>query len=458
MPRRPETQYVWNGDAALAYQVFGDGAVDLVYLQGYTSHVDLNWDSPHLARFLQSLGQLARVTHIDRRGWGCSERFSPGDVAPLEVQVDDLRTVMDAAGSERAVLFVSVDTGPTGVLFAASYPERTAGLVLCDTFLYFSGNEDDRRRWAEMNDRIRRGWGRPGWERGWENAYPWDEREYADWFVPWCRASVAPGALAAEAEAFAAVDVRGVLTSIQAPTLLVGRGAGDRWLDTTRMVGRAEDPVEEWKFELDRIRDARLILPSQDGGAGPFHWYGRAPAVLEGVRELTRGIDEEQRILDRVLATVLFTDIVGSAELAAQLGDVGWGELVERHHAIVRGLLARYRGVEVDTAGDGFFTTFDGPARAARCATAIVEAVRPLGIEVRAGVHTGEVETIDGKAGGLAVVMAARIAAAAGASEVLASRTVKDLTVGSGLTFVDAGEHGLKGVPDRWRLYRVGSG
>ncbi len=454
MVGRPETRYAWNGGVALAYQVFGEGSVDLVYLQGYTSHVDLNWESSYLAGFLKGLGQLARVIHTDRRGWGCSDRFSPGDVAPLEVQVDDLIAVMDAAASERAVIFVSVDTGPTGVLFAASYPERTVGLVLCDTFLSFYRNENDRRDWAEVNARIRSEWGTPGWERGWENPYPWDEHEYLDWFTPWCRAGVAPGALAAESDAFGAIDVSGALTSIQAPTLLVGH-AEDHLQDSTLLVGRLDAPAEDWKLELERIRDARLILPSREDGAGPFHWYGRAPAVLEGVRELIDSIHQEQRVLDRLLATVLFTDIVGSTTLLARLGDVQWGVLVKRHHAIVRGLLARYRGVEVDTAGDGFFATFDGPARAARCAAAIVEAMRPLGVEIRAGVHTGEVELIDGKTGGLAVVVGARIAAAAGPSEVLASRTVKDLTIGSGLVFEDAGEHRLRGVPDMWRLYRV---
>ncbi len=212
MTRRLEVRYAWNGDVALAYQVFGTGPVDLVYLQGFVSHVDLNWESAYLARFLRGLGERARVIHTDRRGWGCSDRFSPGDVASLEVQVDDLAAVMDAAGSEQAVVFTSVDTCPTGVLFAATYPERTAGLVLVDPILAFYDTEEARLEWAELNAEVRRNWGTPAWGR--KHAH--DDREFLDWFVPWCRASVAPGALAAESDAFGAVDVRDVLPSIHA--------------------------------------------------------------------------------------------------------------------------------------------------------------------------------------------------------------------------------------------------
>lgn len=217
MKRLPGTRYAWNGDVALAYQVFGDGPVDLLYCQGYISHVDKNWESPYLARFLTGLGKLARVIHMDRRGWGCSDRFSPGDAPPLEVQVDDLAVVMDAAGSECAVIFTSCDTAPTGVLFAASNPARTAGLVLVDPTLAFYRDEEARREWAEINDRVRREWGTPAY--GPEN---WsDEREFLDWFVPWSRSCVAPGALATESDAFGDVDVRGLLPSIHVPTLAV---------------------------------------------------------------------------------------------------------------------------------------------------------------------------------------------------------------------------------------------
>jgi class 3 adenylate cyclase/pimeloyl-ACP methyl ester carboxylesterase len=451
MRPRPETRYAWNGDVALAYQVFGAGPVDLVYAQGYTSHVDFNWESPHLARFLRGLGERARVIHTDRRGWGCSDRFSPGDIAPLEVQADDLVVVMDAVGSERAVIFVSNDTAPTGVLFAATYPERTAGLVLVDPVVAYIDSEAARREWAEVNARVRREFGTPAYDREFWS----DERAFLDWFVPWCRASVAPGALAAEAEAFGSVDIRGVLSSIQVPTLVVGLLEGrDHVPVWTESFGEAASNAQ---VVADRITGARLISPAVEGGAAWHHWYARGPAILDAIGDLIASIREEQESFDRVLATVLFTDIVDSTAVAARLGDAGWRTLVERHHSTVRSLLTRYRGSEVDTAGDGFFATFDGPARAVRCATAIVAAMRPLGVQIRAGVHTGEVEMIGGKTGGLAVVIGARIAAAAGPSEVLASQTVKDLTAGSGLRFDSLGEHMLKGVPDLWHLYRVGA-
>jgi len=441
----PETNFAWNGEVALAYQVFGAGPTDLVYLQGYLSHVLLNWQSPHLARFLRGLGERARVIHTDRRGWGCSDRFSPGDVAPLEVQVDDLVTVMDAAGSERAIIFGSFDTALTAMLFAATYPERTAGLVLVDPFVTYVQTDEtpwmrSEAEWEEHIAVLRRGaWGRPEWE-----AFS-DEREETDWFLPWCVASVSPGSLIAEVRAFYRVDVRGVLPSIQAPTLVVGSGG--------RPIDRGGLSLDA-PFIADRIAGSRLIEPADEGIAW-FHWYGRASSILAAVSKLVAGIREEQASFDRVLATVLFTDIVNSTATTARLGDADWGKLVRRHHATVRGLLARYRGVEVDTAGDGFFATFDGPARAVTCARAIVSAMKPLGIEVRAGLHTGEVETIAGKAGGIAVVIGARVGAMAGSSEVLVSRTVKDLTAGSGLLFEDAGEHELKGVPEPWRLYRL---
>jgi class 3 adenylate cyclase len=434
-----EVSYVWNGDVALAYQVFGvEGGIDLVYLQGFASHIDLNWESPYLARFLRGLGKLARVIHTDRRGWGCSDRFSPGDVAPLEVQVDDLVAVMDAAGSQRAVIFASTVTAPAAILFGASFPERVAGLVLCDPFVAFYDIEGAQRDWVESNQRARAEWGTSAYYR----ELFTDDHEFLGWFVPWCRAAVAPGALIAEADRFAAVDVRGVLSAIRVPTLVVGRSD--------------DPPIRARHFHdaNEGIRGSRLIEPPMADNVGPFHWYGdRADAVLQGVAELITGIDEEERSFDRVLATVLFSDIVASTDSVVTLGDDRWRELVERHHTVVRGLLARYRGREVDTAGDGFFATFDGPARAVRCSQAITEAVRDLGLEVRIGVHTGEIETINGKVGGISVHIGARIGALARPSQTLVSSTVKDLTLGSGLVFADAGEHELKGVPESRRLY-----
>jgi class 3 adenylate cyclase len=445
MARRLAVRYAWNGDVALAFQVFGAGPVDLVYLQGFTSHVDLNWDSRYLAKFLRGLGARARVIHTDRRGWGCSDRFSPRDVAPLEVQVDDLVAVMDAAGSERAVIFVSSDTCPTGVLFAATYPERTAGLVLVDPMLVYYDTEEARHEWDETNARVRREWGTPAY-----NAEFWhDVRELEDWYAPWGRASVAPGALAAESDAFGAVDVREVLSSIHAPTLLVGSSGelvNDPIMSKSTANARAAQAA---------IHGSRLIEPSRAGGASWHHWYARGPAILTAVGDLIASIGEEQASWDRLLATVLFTDIVDSTATAAVLGDTKWRKLIDEHDRMAKALIARFRGEFVDSTGDGIFATFDGPARAVRCAQSIIEAARPMGIEIRAGLHTGEVERAAHGIAGVAVHLGARVSAKAGAGEVWVSSTVKDLVAGSGLAFEDQGEYELKGIPDRWHLYRV---
>ena len=446
----PETKYAWNGDVALAYQIIGDGPVDLLYLEGYASHVELNWESRYLARFLRGLASHSRLIVMDRRGYGCSDRFSPSDVPPLEAIVDDIGAVLDAAGSDRAAIFGTMFTGFIAALFAASNPARTAALILGDAFATYSATDETpwmrtTEAWEENYDRIRRSWGTPGWMADRPDGYAryasfMDERERA-WFLRWCRSSCAPGALIAETRRHLHTDIRGILSSIYVPTLVIGDSTGKDY-------GGAAGS----RFLADRIPGARLALWDRNGA---YLWYAESDAIVREIGRLMASVRDEDASLDRTLATVLFTDIVGSTELASRLGDRGWRDVVERHHAAVRGLLGRYRGVEVDTAGDGFFATFDGPARAVRCAEAIVEAVKPLGLEVRAGVHTGEVETIAGTVGGLAVVIGARIGAKAGPSEVLVSQTVKDLTAGSGLAFGEVGDHELKGVPDRWRLYRL---
>jgi class 3 adenylate cyclase len=443
MNQKPETKYAWNGDVALAYQVFGKGPVDLVYMQGYASHVDLNWESRHLAGFLTGLGGVARVIHTDRRGFGCSDRFSPGDVAPPEVLVDDLVAVMDAAGSERAVFFGSWETGFASMLLAATFPERVAGLVLCDSFVTYCTSEEtpwmySREQWEEICDATQAAWGTPAWIL---DDFQ-DEREFLDWFVPWARASVAPGALSAETRAFYRVDVRSALSSIHAPTLVIGY---------------PEDEIirENARFIAERITGSRLIEPSMVGGAAWHHWYARAPVILDAIGELISEVREELASFDRVLATVLFTDIVDSTATAATMGDAKWRGLIEEHDKIAKGIIGRFRGTYVRGTGDGLLATFDGPARGVKCAQAIVEAVKPLGVEVRAGLHTGEIEYGGHDLAGVGVHIGARVGAMAGTSEVWVSSTVRDLVVGSGLEFEDAGEHELKGVPDRWHLYRV---
>jgi len=438
--KRPETRYTWNGDVSLAYQVVGEGPVDLLYLQGYCSHVDMNWESPHLARFLKGLSGHVRLVVTDRRGWGCSDRFSPSDVPPLETLTDDLLAVMKTVASERALIFATWDCALEASMFAATYPDRVLALVLCGAMATYVATDETPWMHSETQreeecEEVRTLWGTPAWR----DTVPADD---LDWWARYQRASVAPGALIAEIRRYAASDVRPVLPSIQAPTLVLS--------DSDGTIFNAPD---NGRYLASHIPGARLV---EFSGRNEFHWYEPSATIIrEEIARFITSIREEEASFNRVLATVMFTDIVDSTGRAAELGDRRWKESVEQHHQLVRTLLARYGGQEVDTAGDGFFATFDGPARAVRCAEAIVDAVKVVGLEVRAGLHTGEVETIDNKAGGLAVVMGARVGALASPSEVLVSQTIKDLTAGSGLMFEEQGTYELKGVPGTWRVYAV---
>jgi class 3 adenylate cyclase len=438
----PDTRYAWNGDIALAYQVLGDGPIDLVYLQGWISNVELNWENPRLARFLRETATLGRLIVSDRRGWGCSERFSPIDVPPLETLIDDLTIVMDAVGSERAVLVASLECTAIATLFAATQPKRVSGLVLIDPWATFTQTEEtpaanSAEDWDFIVAKMRTMFPLPAWVEG------LDEREQV-WMTRYIRSSVSPGAAIAEFRRFQATDIRAALALIQVPTLVFADADGHD----------DNDPANA-RFVAGRITGSRLILHATGDHPEWQHWYRRGEPIVRDIKKFLGDVRTEEASFDRVLATVLFTDIVGSTQMAAELGGQRWRDVLERHHTIVRALLSRYRGTEVETAGDGFFATFDGPARAIRCAQAIVDGVTALGIQVRIGLHTGECETIDGKVGGIAVNIGARVGAIASASEVLVSQTVKDLVAGSGLVFEDRGEHELKGVPDTWRLYRV---
>ena len=448
---RPMTRYATTDDGvSIAYQVVGEGPIDLVFVHSFVSHVEVFWELPAFERFVGELSSWARVILFDKRGVGLSDRLSV--IPTIEARLDDLRAVLDAVGSVRTLVVGNNDGGALAALFAATYPERTLGLVLWRGGVrtarapdYPWGMSEDR-----FEERLRRRmviWGDESMgEEAARMAYPGiGERLAGDpVFVRWRtrlqRYAASPGDLARFSRVWFTTDARSVLPLIQVPAAVVMRTG---WIDAY---------VQEAKWTADQIAGAQLVpVP----GDGDDVYLGDVGEVAEAIRGFAQSIEEEHAAFDRVLATVLFTDIVGSSERAAELGDRAWKQLVEQHHARVRALLARYRGHEVDTAGDGFFATFDGPGRAVRCAQAIVRSVGTLGIEVRAGVHTGEVETIDGKAGGLAVVIGARIGALAGASEVLGSQTVRDLTAGSGIVFEDAGEHELKGVPDRWRVYRA---
>lgn len=448
----PEVRYALTQDEVhVAYQVVGDGPIDIAFVWSFVTHLEVFWELPSFRRFVEELATFARVILFDKRGIGLSERVSSSP-ATLEARMDDLRAVLDAVGSKRVLLVGNGDGGALTTTFAATYPERTLGLLL------WTGNV--RTAWAPdypwgmredlFRERLRARaelWGNQARAaESTEITFTEDgarlsrDPAFARWLMRLQRNAVSLGDLEATfGRAWFATDARSSLPVIQVPTRVCHRAS---W---------SADIEEESRWTAAQIPGADFALVD---GWGEDMWVGDVAQSAAAVRAFAGSIRREQEVFDRVLATVLFTDIVNSATRAAELGDRGWGELVEQHHAKVRALLGRFRGREMDTAGDGFFATFDGPGRAVRCAQQIATAVSPLGIQIRAGLHTGEVEAIAGKAGGLAVVIGARIAALAGPSEILVSQTVRDLTAGSSLTFEDLGERELKGVPGAWRVSR----
>ena len=446
---RPETRYARSGDVSVAYQVVGDGPLDLVAVPGFVSHVEWAWEEPSVARYLRRLASFSRLLLFDKRGTGLSDRIA--GVSTLEERMDDIRAVMDAVGSEHAVIFGASEGGPLAALFAATYPERTSALILYGTFASVVRQPDypwkrtpeELRRLIEERARtIHETWGSleavaQSLQRMAPSAA--DDEGLKRWLATLMRLGASPGAEIARQRMNAEIDIRHVLPAIRVPTLVLHR-TGDR-----------DSSVEEGRYIAARIPGAKFVeLPGDDH----FPFIGDMDSTLDEIEEFVTGARPD-REPDRVLATVLFTDIVSSTEHAVRLGDRRWRDLQERHHALVRRELARHRGREVDTAGDGFLATFDGPARAVRCAVAIGEGVRALGLEVRAGLHTGECELRGDRVSGIAVHTGARVMAQAGAGEVLVSSTVKDLVAGSGLRFEDRGVHAFKGVPGEWRLYAV---
>jgi pimeloyl-ACP methyl ester carboxylesterase len=449
----PETRYAKTADGVhVAYQVFGDGPIDLLFVLGWVTHIERLWDEPRIARFLMRLATFSRVMIFDKRGVGLSDRVPEDRLPSLEVRIDDARAVMDAVGSERVVVLGHSEGGPMATLFAASHPERTVALVLFGTVACwnnapdypFSEAADDDQELQAFLERRERLWGTKEIARDYLKASfapnLVDDEPTVAWLADYMRNAASPGAVDAFWAMNRLIDVRSALPAIHVPTLVMARD---------------DDPdfaPNETRWIADQIRGARFVsFPGNEH----YIFMGDQRPLLDEIEAFVEEVAGQEADLDRVLATVLFTDIVGSTEKAAELGDKGWRDLVERHHGVVRAMLGRFRGTEVDTAGDGFFATFDGPARGVRCAQAIAEAVPDLGIQVRAGVHTGEVETIAGKVGGIAVNVGARIASVAAPSEVLVSHTVEGLVSGSGLRFEDAGEHELKGVPGSWRLFRL---
>jgi class 3 adenylate cyclase len=442
----PETRYTQAGAVIIAYQVVGEGPLDLVFIPSLTHHIELVWENPVQAQFFRRLASLGRLLLFDKRGSGMSDRV---DGATLEERMDDIRAVMDAAGSERAVLCGLGEGGPLCALFAATYPERTTALVLIHTGARMVRSPDlpwlptRAEREREIAEAVR-GWADPEVvaER-FAQGSPSATDEQRRGFARVMRFSVSPGSAAAYLRMNLDVDIREVLPLIRVPTLVIQR---------TELTGL--DP-RNGRYLAEHIPRARLVeLPGRDF-APQLGDTDRLFAELEGfVLEVVEGEGWEAEP-DRILATVLLTDIVGSTERAATLGDRAWRELLQKHHETVRSQLARFRGQEMDTAGDGFFATFDGPARAIRCALATRDGVRELDLDVRAGLHTGECELVDGKAGGIAVHIGARVAALAKPGEVLVSSTVKDLVAGSGIAFEDRGEHQLKGISEPWHLFTV---
>jgi class 3 adenylate cyclase/pimeloyl-ACP methyl ester carboxylesterase len=440
----PEVSYARSGDVSIAYQVVGDGPDDIVFVRGIAGDLVSTWDQPLLVRHVEGLAEIGRVIMLDRRGTGLSDRVR--EVQSLETAMDDVRAVMDDVGSDSAAVWTGSTATGIGVLFAATYPDRCTGLVLIDPRVKGTRSDDypwapSAEQWREQLTRIRNGWGSRGFLE--DLAHEWapekaDDSEFRNWFVWHMRRSLSPGAALTAFRAAMDLDVRDVLTAVRVPTLLLPR------------------PVQPGPahYVAERIRGAEVVdLPEF---RGVYTWIVDDPH--EGAMTATRDFvdrHKQQPNTERVLVTILFTDIVGSTEFMAERGDAGWTVLLQQHHATVRRELARFHGRELDTAGDGFFAVFDGPARAVRAADAIARAVEGLGLTVRAGLHTGECEVSDGKVAGIAVSIGARICALAGPGQVLVSSTVKDLVAGSELRFTDHGEHFLKGIPEKRRLYAL---
>jgi pimeloyl-ACP methyl ester carboxylesterase len=448
---RAETRYALSGDVHIAYQVTGEGPFDLVFVPGFVTHMEMQWRMPRFGEFLNALGAFARLIRFDKRGTGMSD---PVSGAPsLETRMDDVRAVMEAAGSRRAAFYGLSEGAAMSILFAATYPERVAALIVrsCSPRTMwapdFPWGRSAERYEREMAEALRVYAGRDE-ARNVVRGLGIQSDDEIEAFIDLLRYGASPGMLEALYRMNREIDIRDVLPTVRVPVLVM-HGSEDQVV-----------PVEVGRYTAERLRAGRFVeLP----GLGHLALGGpRADRIQVEIERFLREVWEtggwDEAEPERMLATVLFTDIVDSTTKAIELGDRRWREQLERHNALVRRELLRYRGREVDSAGDGFLATFDGPARAIRCASAIVEGVREFGLGVRAGLHTGECEIADGKVAGIAVHTGARVAACANAYEVLVSSTVKDLVAGSGITFIDRGTHELKGIPGEWRLFGLEHG
>lgn len=428
----------------VAYQVVGDGPRDLVYVPGWVSNIEIMWDDPVLASVFRSLSAFARVIIFDKRGTGMSDPVPASDLPGLEERMDDVRAVMDAAGSDSATLLGHSEGGNLAILFAATFPHRTDGLILASAYVKRIWSEEypwaprpeDR---AQEIEHIEATWGDPDELPQYQLGRRAGDESFRNWLARYMRLGASPKAAAQLLQMNTQIDTTAVLPSIQVPTLCIYR------------TDDIDVNIEEGRWIASQIPDARFVeLP----GDAHLFWADDPTPLIGEIEEFMTG-QRETGTPERVLSTVVFTDIVGSTDRVAALGDREWRTLLERHNQVIREELKRWRGHERGTAGDGFIATFDGPARGVRAAQAICRAVRSLGIEVRAGVHTGEVELIGDDVAGLGVHIAARIAALAGPGQVFASRTVRDLVVGSDIEFEDRGTRELKGVPEPWQIYEA---
>lgn len=432
---QPITQYAKSGNVHIAYQTFGAGPINVVMVPGFVSNVENYWEQPDFARFLRRLSSYARVVTFDKRGTGGSDRVS--ELPGLDVRMDDLRAVMDAAGMEQAALLGISEGAPLSVLFAATYPERCRALALYGSFSRFSYWFPSDQALANFFGYVEKAWGTGGSIQRFAPSRA-NDAAFQQWWGRNERLGASPAAVTALMRMNSQIDISGILPAVRVPTLVLHR---------------TEDQVVDVAGGRDvaaHIPGAKLVeFPGIDH---LFYVGDGSEKISDAIEEFFTGAPARIES-DRVLSTVLFTDIVGSTEKAASLGDQRWRNLLDDHHTTIRRALARFRGREVKTTGDGFLATFDGPARGVRCACTIADEIKLLGIDVRAGLHTGECEVIGEDVGGIAVHIGARVAALAGPSEVLVSSTVKDLVAGSGLRFNDRGIQSLKGIPGEWRIF-----
>ena len=438
---RPQTSYAWNDGTALAYQVVGASGPDLLLMPGSVSHLEVLWDEPRVHRFLTRLAGFCRLIIMDPRGLGLSDRLTESPT--LQDRVDDLLSVLDAAESERATLFGNADSGPPCIAATVSHPDRVDGLILCGTYAKASWSGDYPWGWtdeefADFGRSVRDGWGKT---EGMERVAPSmaGDQAFLQWSATLMRLGASPRAVLLLGEMTMAVDVRPLLPQIAVPTLVMHR------------IGERINQVDHGRYLADRIPGARWVeLPGDDF----LLWAGDTDVIADEVEEFLtgrRGGAEPTR----VVATVMFTDVVGSTERAQALGDRAWADLLEVHYARVRAELRRFGGREIDTAGDGFLISFDSPTSAITCARAVLVSMHEIGVDLRIGMHTGECDVVGDKLRGIAVHVGARVASKAGAGEALVSHTVKDLVAGSGIEFQDRGVFELKGVPGEWHLYSV---